>query len=118
MDKIPILGVCLGHQCIASAMGGRIVRAERILHGKVSQVYIKKEASIFSGISNSFKATRYHSLLIEPDSLPEKLDVLAETEEKEIMAVKHKEFPLYGLQFHPESILTEAGKKILKNFIK
>lgn len=115
--KVPILGVCLGHQCIGEAFGGRVVRAKHIMHGKTSLIYHNKKG-IFKGIKNPFEATRYHSLLIENKSLPKVLEVTAKTKEGEIMGVKHKDFSVWGVQFHPESILTFEGKKILNNFSK
>lgn len=115
--KIPILGVCLGHQCIAEVFGGRIIRAKRLMHGKTSMIYHNKK-TIFKGIKCPFEATRYHSLIVERKGLPENLEITAETKEKEIMGIKHKEFPAWGVQFHPESILTGEGKKILKNFMQ
>jgi para-aminobenzoate synthetase component 2 len=115
--EIPILGVCLGHQSIGHAFGGNIVRAERLMHGKTSP--IRHDArGVFAGMPNPFSATRYHSLLIERDSLPECLEVSAETAEGEIMGVRHKSLPVEGVQFHPESVLTEQGKQILKNFVE
>jgi len=118
-DKIDILGVCLGHQCIGEVFGGDIVRADRLVHGKISHIKKLDEADpIFAGVEDGFAATRYHSLIISENNFPAELKVIAETEEKEIMAVKHRKYNLYGVQFHPESILTEAGKKILKNFIE
>jgi anthranilate synthase/aminodeoxychorismate synthase-like glutamine amidotransferase len=108
--------VCLGHQCIGEVFGGRIVRAERLMHGKTSLIYHDSK-TIFQGLSNPFEATRYHSLLVERNSVPKCLDIIAETKEKEIMGLKHKRYDLWGVQFHPESILTVEGKKILKNFI-
>ena len=114
--KIPILGVCLGHQCMGDAFGGRVVRAERIMHGKTSQVYHDKRF-IFKKIPNPFPATRYHSLLIEKKSLPPVLEVSAWTKEGEIMGVRHRQHPSWGVQFHPESIMTKSGKDILKNFL-
>jgi anthranilate synthase/aminodeoxychorismate synthase-like glutamine amidotransferase len=114
--KVPMLGVCLGHQAIAEVFGGLIVRADRLMHGKTSMIH-HNEKDIFKGIKNPFEATRYHSLIVERKSLPDCLEVIAETNEKEIMGLKHKEHPLYGVQFHPESILTEEGKKILDNFL-
>ncbi len=116
--KIPILGVCLGHQCLGQVFGARIIEAEKIYHGKTSEIYIKNSNMLFKDIENPFIATRYHSLIIDPDSIPDSLNIIAETKEKEIMAIKHKKYSLYGVQFHPESILTESGKKILKNFLK
>jgi len=114
--KVPILGVCLGHQCIGEVFGGRIVLAPKIMHGKVSLVYHNGK-TIFKGIENPFEATRYHSLLVARQGLPDCLEVTAETKEKEIMALKHKKFAVWGVQFHPESILTKAGKDILRNFL-
>lgn len=116
--KIPILGVCLGHQCLGYAFGGKIVRAQKLMHGKTSMIkHDGKE--IFKGIANPFEATRYHSLVIEKESLPDCLEITASTQdrEQEIMAVRHKTLPLWGVQFHPESILTTEGKGILKNFL-
>lgn len=115
--KIPILGVCLGHQSIGYAFGAKIVRAERLMHGKTSPIYHDGK-TIFKGISNPFEATRYHSLLIKKDTLPDCFEISAWTKEGEIMGVRHKEFILEGVQFHPESILTKAGKGILRNFLK
>ena len=114
--KIPILGVCLGHQCIGEVFGGKIVRARRIMHGKTSLVYHNGRA-IFKGITNPFEATRYHSLIIKRASIPKVLEITAETKRREIMAVRHITHPTWGVQFHPESILTGEGKKILKNFL-
>jgi anthranilate synthase/aminodeoxychorismate synthase-like glutamine amidotransferase len=115
--KIPLLGVCLGHQAIGQALGGRIVRAPRIMHGKTSLIH-HDSRTIFSGLKNPFEATRYHSLVIEPSSVPESLEVSAKTVEGEIMGVRHKEFLVEGVQFHPESILTTEGKKLLRNFLE
>ena len=115
--KIPILGVCLGHQCLGFVYGGRIINAKRLMHGKTSLIY-HNQKTIFKGISNPFEATRYHSLLVERKSLPDCLENIAWTKESEIMGLKHKKFPLWGVQFHPESILTKAGKDILANFLK
>ncbi|MDP2043862.1 MAG: aminodeoxychorismate/anthranilate synthase component II [Candidatus Omnitrophota bacterium] len=115
--KIPILGVCLGHQAIGYAFGGKIVGAKRLMHGKTSKIYHNKK-DIFKGIPNPFLATRYHSLLVERKSLPDCFEIIAQTIEFEIMGLKHKEYPLWGVQFHPESILTKSGKAILDNFIK
>jgi anthranilate synthase/aminodeoxychorismate synthase-like glutamine amidotransferase len=114
--KIPILGVCLGHQCIAEAYGGKVVRTSRLMHGKSSLIY-HNGAPIFSGLPAPFAAGRYHSLIVEGDSFPSCLEVVAQTEEDEIMALRHREFPVHGVQFHPESILTPEGKKILSNFL-
>jgi len=115
--KIPILGVCLGHQCIAEVFGGKIVQAKRIMHGKTSSIYHSNDR-IFKGIKNPFVATRYHSLIVNRKTFPKSLEIIAWTKEKEIMGLKHKEYPIWGVQFHPESILTKEGKKILKNFIQ
>jgi anthranilate synthase/aminodeoxychorismate synthase-like glutamine amidotransferase len=115
--KIPILGVCLGHQCIGYVYGGRIVGAKRLMHGKTSWVYHDRQG-IFRGIPNPFEATRYHSLIVERKSLPYCLEINAWTKEKEIMGFKHKDYSLWGVQFHPESILTKSGKDILANFLK
>ncbi len=114
--KIPILGVCLGHQCIAEVFGGKIIRAKHLMHGKTSMIHHKGN-SIFKGITNPFEATRYHSLIVEKKSLPKVLQVIARTKDREIMALKHKRFSVWGVQFHPESILTNFGKTLLKNFI-
>lgn len=115
--KVPILGVCLGHQCIGAAFGGRIVRAERLMHGKTSLIYHDGE-TIFQDLPNPFEATRYHSLLVARESLPDCLMVSAETKEGEVMGIRHKEYPVEGVQFHPESILTSVGKDLLRNFLK
>lgn len=115
--KIPILGVCLGHQCIGYAFGGEIVRAERIMHGKTSLIY-HNQKNLFEGIINPFEATRYHSLIVKADNLPECFEIIAQTDRKEIMGIKHTDYPIWGVQFHPESILTKEGKKLLKNFLE
>lgn len=115
--KIPILGVCLGHQAIGFAYGGRIIRAKRLMHGKTSLIYHNRQ-DIFKGLPNPFEATRYHSLLVEPNGLPECLEIIAWTKEKEIMGLRHKHYPVWGVQFHPESILTKSGKDLLANFLK
>lgn len=115
-NKIPILGVCLGHQCIGEVYGGKVVQAKRIMHGKTSQIYHNKNI-IFKGVDSPFEATRYHSLLVEKKSLPKSLEITAWTKEGEIMGLKHKLFPVWGVQFHPESILTAPGKMILRNFL-
>lgn len=119
-DHTPILGVCLGHQCIGQAYGGEIVHANAIMHGKTSMIRHDGQ-TVFTGIENPFEATRYHSLVIDPQSLPQCLEVTAWTEdisEKEIMAVRHRSFPVTGVQFHPESILTRPGHRLLKNFLE
>jgi anthranilate synthase/aminodeoxychorismate synthase-like glutamine amidotransferase len=119
---LPILGVCLGHQCIGQAFGGRIVRAPRIMHGKTSKIF-HDERALFDGVDNPFVATRYHSLVIAPESMPGELEVTAKTWEDEIMGVRHRGFaatrtPIEGVQFHPESIMTTAGKALLANFLR
>ncbi len=115
--KIPILGVCLGHQSIGYAFGAKIVRAGRLMHGKTSEVY-HDGRTIFEGIPNPFEANRYHSLLVKKDTLPDCLVISAWTDIDEIMGIRHKQYPIEGVQFHPESILTVAGKDILKNFLE
>ena len=115
--KVPILGVCLGHQCIGEVFGGAIIGAKRIMHGKTSLVYHNSK-NIFKGVKSPFEATRYHSLIIKPSSLPKVLEVTAKTKQNEIMGVKHKRDLTFGVQFHPESILTKEGKRILGNFLK
>lgn len=116
IGKKPILGVCLGHQAVGYAHGANIVRADRLLHGKTSPI-IHDGKTIFKDLPNPFEATRYHSLLVEEESLPPEFEISARTEEGEIMGIRHKEFPAEGVQFHPESILTECGKDLLRNFI-
>ena len=115
--KIPILGVCLGHQSIGQVFGGRIVRAPRIMHGKTSKIF-HDEKGLFAGDENPFVATRYHSLVIAPESLPDTLEVTAKTWDDEIMGVRHKQHLVEGVQFHPESIMTTAGKALLGNFLR
>ena len=112
---IPVLGVCLGHQAITVAYGGKVVRAERIMHGKTS-VISHDGRGIFKGLTNPFEAIRYHSLIVERDSLPDCLEISAWTEQGEIMGIRHREYDVEGVQFHPESILTKAGPELLKNF--
>ncbi len=114
--KIPILGVCLGHQCIGEVFGGKVIRAERIMHGKTSEIFHNGK-TIFKGLSNPFVATRYHSLLVEKKSLPSILELTAWTDRNEIMGVKHRKHPTWGVQFHPESIMTQEGKKMLRTFL-
>ncbi|MGD6960477.1 aminodeoxychorismate/anthranilate synthase component II [Rossellomorea aquimaris] len=114
--KIPIFGVCLGHQSIAQVFGGEVVRAERLMHGKVSPM-IHDDKTVFKDMPNPFKATRYHSLIVKRETLPECFDITAETKEGEIMAIRHKQLPIEGVQFHPESIMTEQGKQLLLNFL-
>ncbi len=115
--QIPILGVCLGHQCIGQVFGGKIVRAPRIMHGKTSKIF-HDEKGLFAGVPNPFEATRYHSLVIAPETLPAVLEVTAKTWEDEIMGVRHREHLVEGVQFHPESIMTTAGKQLLANFLR
>ena len=113
----PILGVCLGHQCIGQACGGVVLRAGRLMHGKTSMIHHNHDP-LFAQVPSPFVATRYHSLIVEPVTLPETLEVIAWTEQGEIMGLRHREWPLTGVQFHPESILTSAGPQILKNFLE
>ena len=115
--KIPILGVCLGHQSIGQAFGGRIVRAASLMHGKTSPIH-HDNRGLFAGLANPFDATRYHSLIVERETLPDCLRVTAWTAEGEIMGLEHRDLPVWGVQFHPESILTLEGKKLLGNFLK
>ena len=115
--EIPIMGICLGHQSIGYAFGGEIVRAGRIMHGKVSPVHHDGK-TIFAGLPDPFTAGRYHSLVVRPETLPSCLEVSARTAEGEIMGLRHKEYPVEGIQFHPESVLTPQGKRILRNFLK
>ncbi|WP_232699097.1 aminodeoxychorismate/anthranilate synthase component II [Brevibacillus daliensis] len=114
--KIPILGVCLGHQSIGQVFGGNIIRADRLMHGKTSEI-IHDGKTIFSGIPSPFKAARYHSLIIDETTIPRELEITARTAEGEIMAVRHRKLPIEGVQFHPESIITEHGKQMLHNFL-
>jgi len=113
----PILGVCLGHQAIGYYFGGKVVRADRLMHGKVSPI-LHKNTDLFRGMPEGFPATRYHSLLVERSSLPAELEITAETAEGEIMGLRHRTLPIWGVQFHPESIATEGGMKILQNFLE
>lgn len=113
----PILGVCLGHQSIGQYFGGIVRRADRIMHGKTSLIHHNGQG-VFAGLDNPFIATRYHSLLVDRDSLPDSLEITAETDQGEIMGIRHKDYPTYGVQFHPESILTIEGKRLLANFLK
>jgi anthranilate synthase/aminodeoxychorismate synthase-like glutamine amidotransferase len=115
--KIPILGVCLGHQAIGQVFGGKVVLAPRIMHGKTSQIHHDGK-TIFKGLPNPLTATRYHSLIVDRQSLPTSLEVSAWTDDNEIMGLRHKEFVVEGVQFHPESILSESGKQLLENFLK
>lgn len=115
--EIPIFGVCLGHQCMGEVFGGDVVRADRLMHGKTSPIFHNGE-DLFKGIESPFEATRYHSLIVKRDTLPDCLEITAETAEGEIMGLRHKEKKVYGVQFHPESILTASGKTILRNFLE
>ncbi len=114
---VPLMGVCLGHQAIGQAFGGRVVRAGRIMHGKTSPI-LNDGRTIFQGLPSPFPAGRYHSLIVERETLPDCLEVSAETEEGEIMGLRHREWPVEGIQFHPESILTPSGKRIIRNFLQ
>ena len=116
-ETTPILGVCLGHQCVAQAYGGVVKHAPRLMHGKTSMVYHKDDV-LFTGVPSPFEATRYHSLIVEEIELPESLQITAFTDSGEIMAVRHRQHPVVGVQFHPESILTTFGPRILKNFLE
>ncbi len=116
-NKIPLLGVCLGHQAIAQAFGGKVIRAEVPMHGKISQIH-HQQKGIFGGIPNPFNATRYHSLIVEKSSLPDELEITAHTNDGTIMGIAHKKLNIYGVQFHPESIASEHGHKIIENFLK
>jgi anthranilate synthase/aminodeoxychorismate synthase-like glutamine amidotransferase len=115
--KLPLLGVCLGHQCIADVYGGEVVRADRLMHGKTDRIFHDNK-SIYEGMPNPFTATRYHSLIVRPGTLPAEFDVTAWTDQDEIMGLRHKTWPLEGVQFHPESFLTEDGERLLANFLK
>jgi len=114
--RVPLLGVCLGHQCIGHVFGGEVVRAPRLMHGKTSMIHHDGK-TIYQGLPNPFEATRYHSLIIRRETLPDCLEITAETDQGEIMGVRHKEYVVEGVQFHPESILTQCGKDLLRNFL-
>ena len=114
--RLPVLGVCLGHQCIGHVFGANVVRAGRLMHGKTSPILHDNEG-VFAGLPSPFEATRYHSLIIDPPTVPDSLIVNARPAEQEIMGVRHREYPIHGVQFHPESILTRHGKELLKNFL-
>ncbi len=116
-SQIPILGVCLGHQCIAHAFGGEVVRAEKLMHGKTSQIH-HKHRGVFKDLAEPLEATRYHSLIVRRESLPDSLEITAETDDGEIMGLQHRQFPIHGVQFHPESILTTEGRRLLANFLR
>ena len=115
-SRVPLLGVCLGHQCIGEVYGGKVVRAGRLMHGKISPIQHDGKG-VFAKLPNPFEATRYHSLIVEKESVPSCLEVSAETAEGEIMGLRHKEYPVHGVQFHPESILSKEGKDLLANFL-
>ncbi len=114
---VPILGVCLGHQCIAQVFGGEVVRAEKLMHGKTSQIH-HQNRGVFKNLAEPLEATRYHSLIVKRESVPDSLEITAETEDGEIMGLQHRQFPIHGVQFHPESILTTEGRKLLANFLR
>jgi anthranilate synthase/aminodeoxychorismate synthase-like glutamine amidotransferase len=116
-ERVPILGVCLGHQAIGFAFGGRIVHAPALMHGKTSEVY-HDDSTIFDGVPNPFVATRYHSLVIAPDDFPGELEATARTDDGVIMAVQHRRYPIVGVQFHPESILTSHGERMMRNWLE
>ena len=116
-SQFPILGVCLGHQAIGEAFGGRVIHAPQIVHGKADKIYLKAVSPILEGMEDGFEAARYHSLIVEKETLPDCLQVTAMTADEEIMALQHKEYKIYGVQFHPESIMTPQGRTIIKNFL-
>ena len=115
--RIPVFGVCLGHQCIGQVFGGRVIRARRLMHGKTSPI-THNNKGLFTGLPNPFHATRYHSLIIENETCPDCFEITARADEDEIMGIRHKDMPVFGVQFHPESILTKHGKQLLKNFLE
>jgi anthranilate synthase/aminodeoxychorismate synthase-like glutamine amidotransferase len=116
-QSIPILGVCLGHQCIAQVFGGEVVRADKLMHGKTSQIH-HQHRGVFRDLAEPLEATRYHSLIVKRESLPDSLEIIAATDAGEIMGLQHRQFPIHGVQFHPESILTSEGRKLLANFLR
>jgi anthranilate synthase/aminodeoxychorismate synthase-like glutamine amidotransferase len=116
-QSTPILGVCLGHQCIAQVFGGEVVRADKLMHGKTSQIR-HQHRGVFKDLAEPLDATRYHSLIVKRESLPDSLEITAETDAGEIMGLQHRQFPIHGVQFHPESILTTEGRKLLANFLR
>ncbi len=116
-SKLPVFGVCLGHQCIGYSYGGRVIQAKQIMHGKSSLIYHKNEG-VLAGLPNPFSAIRYHSLIVEREGLPDCLEITAWTEDGTIMGLRHKQFPVEGIQFHPESFMTQSGKEILRNFLR
>ncbi len=115
--RVPILGVCLGHQCIAQVFGGEIVRAEKLMHGKTSEIR-HQGRGVFAGLAEPLEATRYHSLIVRRESFPASLEITAQTDDGEIMGLQHRQLPIHGVQFHPESILTTEGRKLLANFLR
>ncbi len=116
-QHVPILGVCLGHQCIAQVFGGEVVRTDKLMHGKTSQIR-HQHRGVFKDLAEPLEATRYHSLIVKRESLPDSLEITAETDAGEIMGLQHRRFPIHGVQFHPESILTTEGRKLLANFLR
>ena len=114
---VPILGVCLGHQCIAQVFGGEIVQAEKLMHGKTSKIHHNR-SGVFEGLAEPLEATRYHSLIVRRESLPDSLEITAQTDDGEIMGLQHRQLSIHGVQFHPESILTTEGRKLLANFLR
>ena len=116
-QSVPILGVCLGHQCIAQVFGGEVVRADKLMHGKTSQIH-HQDRGVFKDLAEPLEATRYHSLIVKRESVPDSLEITAETKDGEIMGLQHRQFPIHGVQFHPESILTAEGRKLLANFLR
>ena len=116
-SSTPVLGVCLGHQCIAQVFGGEVVRADKLMHGKTSQIH-HQHRGVFKDLAEPLEATRYHSLIVKRESLPNSLEITAETDDGEIMGLQHRQFPIHGVQFHPESILTTEGRKLLANFLR
>jgi anthranilate synthase component 2 len=115
--RVPMLGVCLGHQCIAQVFGAEVVRAEKLMHGKTSKIH-HQHGGVFKGLADPLEATRYHSLIVRRESLPDSLEITARTDDGEIMGLQHRQFPIHGVQFHPESILTTEGRKLLANFLR
>ena len=115
--RVPILGVCLGHQCMAHVFGGEVVRAERLMHGKTSKIH-HQNRGVFKDLAEPLEATRYHSLIVKRESLPDSLEITAETDDGEIMGLQHRQFSIHGVQFHPESIMTTEGRKLLANFLR
>lgn len=116
-DEIPILGVCLGHQAIGEAFGGKVVHAKQLMHGKASEIFVNRDCPLFKRLNNKIMAGRYHSLIVENETLPACLKVTARSEDGEIMGIMHEQYPIFGIQFHPESVLTPDGKEIITNFL-